>query len=332
MTKHENLATALAAFQAELPKLAKDQSAKVTGETNDGRKISYSYGYAGLDTVTEEVSPALGKHGLSFTAFPTMLDNGIFVLFYALLHEAGEVREGTWPLPDPMRTKPQQLGSAITYARRYAFMAVTNTFPGGEDDDGAQSVPAQRSMGAEDIANLPRERPARQQRDDEPGTPATAPKKEWTDEEVSGYVGKLATVDLDKLGTAYDWMASKGLHGRVVQDVGGPVTATSLVVDRLAQTAGGENITVENVAWIRDFADARGLLKLPTVGGGSLGDLLTARKDALTKAALDDNPNAQAMRDAAAESWDHEGDAKHPQPTAEPGDDGSSSAAIGQGD
>ena len=310
--KHENLATALAAFQADLPKLTKDQNAKVTGQTDSGAKFNYTYGYAGLDQVTGEVSPALGKHGLSFTSAPTMNDKGAFVLEYALLHESGDQRFGTWPLPDPARTKPQQVGSAITYARRYAFMAVTNTFPGGEDDDGAAAVPTahhDKAMGAEDIANLPRERPAQTRRQEEPGTPATAPKKKWTDEEVGGYVGKLATADLDKLGTAYDWMASKGLHGRVVQDPGGPVTATSLVVDRLAQTAGGATITVENISWIRDFADARGLLKLPTVGGGSLGDLLTARKDALTKAALDANPNAQAARAAAQESWDADGHA-----------------------
>src|SRR6478609_7046876 len=114
MPQHENLAAALAAFQAELPKLTKDQTAKVRGESNDGRPVNYSYGYASLDQVTEAVSPVLGKHGLSFSAFPTMTEKG-FVLTYSLLHESGEERSGTWPLPDPLRTKPQQLGSAVTY-------------------------------------------------------------------------------------------------------------------------------------------------------------------------------------------------------------------------
>jgi hypothetical protein len=302
MPKHENLAAALAAFQAELPKLTKDQNAKVQGETQDGRKINYSYGYADLSQVTEGVSPALGKHGLSFTSFPTVNENGAFVLAYSLLHEGGEMRDGLWPLPDPNRTKPQQLGSAITYARRYAFMAVTNTFPGGEDDDGAAAAPIQQ-QGYDNRQD--RQRP--QNAPTSPAAPA-GPPREWTDEEVTEQHGKLDSLDLDKAGQLYDWMATKGLHDRPLDFGGGypPVTATTRLAVRLATIAQDESTDTGNLSWIREFADGRGLLKTPVSPNSLLGEVLTIEKDKRTRAVVDESSNAQTMRQAATDSWPEE--------------------------
>lgn len=323
MPKHETLAAALAAFQSELPKLTKDQSAKVTGESQSGAKISYSYGYADLSQVTGEVSPVLGKHGLSFTSFPTVAETGGFVLTYSLLHESGEERSGTWPLPDPNRIKPQQLGSAITYARRYAFMAVTNTFPGGEDDDGAQAVPT--NYGRDDRQDYSRERPAArpQNAPTSPAAPA-APPKTWTDAEVMEQHGKLDTLELDKAGALYDWMGTKGLHNRPIDFGEGypPVTATTRLAVRLAGLAQDETTTVENLAWIRDFADGRGLLKTPVSPNANLAETLIIEKGRRTSAVIDQSDNAQAMRQAAADSWPDE-----TEPTdgdASPGSAGSS--------
>lgn len=134
----DNLAAALAAFQAELPPVHKDASAILEGESKTtGKKFTYGYKYAGLDNIVGIVLPLLGKHGLSFTAFPMLSDNG-FVLRYQLMHAAGGVLVGDYPLPDPTRTKPQTIGSMITYARRYALCAVTGIAP-DEDDDAAEA-------------------------------------------------------------------------------------------------------------------------------------------------------------------------------------------------
>lgn len=124
MTEPGNLATALAAFQAELPTISKRNTAD-TG--------SYSYKYADLADVSTLVLPLLGKHGLSFSAMPTLDDAGKFVLEYALRHRGGDVQVGRYPLPSGT---PQQIGSAITYARRYALCSVTGVAPEAEDDDG----------------------------------------------------------------------------------------------------------------------------------------------------------------------------------------------------
>lgn len=245
--QHPNLAAALAAFQAEAPKIIKDATAKVTGENKQtGEKVKYTYGYADLATVTEALNPHLGKHGLAFTSKPTMTEQG-FGLVYALKHESGESDEGFWPLPDPTRTRPQDMGSWITYWRRYAFLAVTNTFPSGEDDDGAQASSRERWEDAQ-----PR------QRAEQPVSAPPAPPKVWTDEEVLDQIGRLSTLELEKAGKLYDWMAARDLHNRTVQDV----TGTQALAFRLADTVTLENPAVPELEAIRDFADGRGLLKV----------------------------------------------------------------------
>lgn len=117
------LNAALAKFQAQVPKITKDEQANVG---------TYKYSYADLTAITAEALPLLGKHGLAFTAWPTLVD-GKFVLLYELLHESGEQKSGIFPLAGS--GKPQELGGLITYYRRYALCAVTGIAPGGEDDD-----------------------------------------------------------------------------------------------------------------------------------------------------------------------------------------------------
>lgn len=116
---------ALVAFQKELPTVSKGNTAKAG---------SFSYKYADLTDVTEKIMPVLSKHGLAFSAMPNIID-GAFVLDYALLHASGEKVSGVYPLPS--HGSPQEIGSAITYARRYALVAITGVAPGGDDDDAA---------------------------------------------------------------------------------------------------------------------------------------------------------------------------------------------------
>jgi hypothetical protein len=125
------LAAALAKVQAELPPIAKGETARIEGK--EGR-VGYEYSYADLADVSAEVLPVLGSHGLAFTAWPT-LDEGRFVLAYTLMHESGEERTGNYPLP--ASGTPQQIGAVITYARRYCLCAVTGVAPGGDDNDAA---------------------------------------------------------------------------------------------------------------------------------------------------------------------------------------------------
>jgi len=133
VTDTPNLAAALAAVQADLPPIAKGETATV--QTKQGG--SYRYSYADLADVSQVILPLLGKRGLSWITRPTIAD-GRFVLAYELLHTSGESRTGEYPLPD--RGTPQEIGSAITYARRYALCAVTGVAPAADDDDGAAAT------------------------------------------------------------------------------------------------------------------------------------------------------------------------------------------------
>ena len=130
----EQFNAALSAFQAELPHVEKANTAQVKSD-----KGAYSYDYADLTAVTEAATPLLGKHGLSFTVKPTLHPDHGFVLHYSLRHAGGHKEEGHYPLPDPTKSSAQQIGSAITYGRRYCLCALTGIAPGGEDDDGAKA-------------------------------------------------------------------------------------------------------------------------------------------------------------------------------------------------
>jgi hypothetical protein len=124
-----NINEALAALQMDLPRITKDHTAEVKSERTGAR---YTYSYADLAQVSAEVLPRLGKLGLSFTSRPTMVD-GKFVLVYELRHVSGESIDGVYPLPE--RGTPQEVGGAITYARRYCLCAVTGVAAEGDDKD-----------------------------------------------------------------------------------------------------------------------------------------------------------------------------------------------------
>ncbi|NIL65028.1 ERF family protein [Salinispora arenicola] len=96
--------SALAEFQAKPPTLTKN-------------KAGHQSKYADLVQVNEQVLARLNELGIVYTCAPTLADEGKFVLAYELVHVAsGERLTGRYPLK--LSENPQQMGSAITYARR----------------------------------------------------------------------------------------------------------------------------------------------------------------------------------------------------------------------
>lgn len=158
------LNAALAAFQAEVPKITKDEKAKIEGVSpKTGMPFSYPYSYANLAAICAVASPLLGKHGLAFSARPTLID-GKFCLAYELRHSSGEELPGVMPLPSS--GKPQDLGSLLTYYRRYAMCAVCNIAPTEDDNDAATANHEQRfdtRSAAEAFENATPAPPRRQQ-------------------------------------------------------------------------------------------------------------------------------------------------------------------------
>jgi hypothetical protein len=143
-----SLAAALLAFQAEAPTLSKNAAGQVG---------SRNYKYVDLHSIVETITPLLAKHGLTWTTRPTGTHDAP-TLTYELLWEGDgsevatddtlprEAIAGEMPLYLPEHPTSQTLGSAITYARRYALTAVLNLVA-DEDDDGqaATSAPAKRA-------------------------------------------------------------------------------------------------------------------------------------------------------------------------------------------
>lgn len=126
MTDHPSLAAALAAVQAALPVVHKGKTASIKSD-----KGSYGYSYADLADVTAVIMPLLSKHGLSFACTPRITERGGYELAGVLLHEGGERIEGALPLTGGT---PQQLGSSITYMRRYLLGCMTGVVTDSDDD------------------------------------------------------------------------------------------------------------------------------------------------------------------------------------------------------
>lgn len=89
--------------------------------------------YADLASIIEAIKDPMADNGLSFSQFPT----GQNQLTTILMHESGEWLEDTYTVA-PVDNRPQSVGSAITYARRYALGAILGIAT-ESDDDGAEA-------------------------------------------------------------------------------------------------------------------------------------------------------------------------------------------------
>ncbi|GLZ62847.1 ERF family protein [Micromonospora sp. NBRC 107095] len=113
-------------LQADPPVLVKDKRGQVGNQKTK---------YADLVQVNEQVLSRLNKLGVIYTCTPTLDDEGKFVLAYELMHvESKTAKTGRYPLK--LADNPMQMGSAITYARRYVLLAITGIAAEDEDDDG----------------------------------------------------------------------------------------------------------------------------------------------------------------------------------------------------
>jgi hypothetical protein len=193
---------ALAALQAEMPKVVKNKTAKVRMKAGG----EYSYKYADLADVSDAILPCLARHGLAFISRPTWTADGRFVLAYSLVHESGEREDGEYPLPAGL--PPQETGSAITYGRRYALTSATG-IAADEDDDAQMAQHSDRADSAGDAFAAasterpkqdggrqwkPRDAPAAQEQHSRQA-PAQAQGGQSEDEWVRGFLGRLADAD-----------------------------------------------------------------------------------------------------------------------------------------
>ena len=124
------LAKALASAQAEL------QPA-----TKNSQNPFLKNRYADISAVYTAIRSVLPAHGLSVVQTMLPAERGYVSVRTTLLHESGEWIAGEISMPcqsDKGGIGPQQVGSAITYARRYSLSAIVGVV--SEDDDDAEAA------------------------------------------------------------------------------------------------------------------------------------------------------------------------------------------------
>lgn len=124
-------------FAKALVKAQSDMGAVIKNASNPAFKSRY----ADLATVVEAVLPPFNKAGIAVIQHADY-DGEAVSVETMLVHEGGANMTHTLHLR-PTKTDPQGVGSAITYGRRYALLAVAGVAP--EDDDGnAASAPGEQ--------------------------------------------------------------------------------------------------------------------------------------------------------------------------------------------
>ncbi|MCP5099889.1 MAG: ERF family protein [Chloroflexi bacterium] len=129
-TVHTSLHEAISAVQGELKNPEKNKEA-------DAGK--YKYKYADIGDVLEAVLPVLSRHGLYLTQPTQVIDNNVW-LRTVITHVKGDSVESVYPVCS-INGNHQAMGSALTYARRYALTSLIGV-AAVDDTDGEGAAPA----------------------------------------------------------------------------------------------------------------------------------------------------------------------------------------------
>lgn len=103
--------------------------------------------YVPLENVVEAITESASKNGLSFTQFPSSDENGNVTVGTLVMHSSGEWIEYDPIKMKPVKNDPQSIGSAITYAKRYALSAIFG-ITSDPDDDGNEATQVKKQAPA----------------------------------------------------------------------------------------------------------------------------------------------------------------------------------------
>ena len=135
----------------EVPNFTTDETANAGSRT---------YKYLNLATLLKNIKPIFAKHGIAFTQKVTFAGTGdsrqTLGTIETVIFDENE-QQTVCSYPFFVTGDPQQVGSAITYARRYSLTTVLGIFPDKDDDGGyakQQYDTADRPIGADQYATL----------------------------------------------------------------------------------------------------------------------------------------------------------------------------------
>lgn len=169
------LATALSMAQSE-----------ITGAVKDAENPFFKSSYADLLSVWDAARVPLTKHGLCVVQTTDVATpSGDIDLVTTLAHKSGQWISGRLPIM-PVKKDPQGIGSAITYARRYALSAIVGIAQMDDDGEAASKRPPGVSKTKQTVTPGP-----------------TAPKGGEPARATSGYLMKCDQCGADMMHSKY---------------------------------------------------------------------------------------------------------------------------------
>ena len=134
--------SALSAFQAKCPVIKKSGHAGFAHKNGGG---STEYSYARLEDIAKVINPLLADSGLSYT-FRQSAHSGLITIRCVVSHSLGHQEEtelSASPDQSGKKNSIQQVGSTISYLRRYTLTAALGITVGDDifDDDGQAVEP-----------------------------------------------------------------------------------------------------------------------------------------------------------------------------------------------
>lgn len=149
--ENSNLAQKFMRVLNEVPNFSTDETATAGKRT---------YKYLNLATLLKNIKPIFEKHGIAFSQKVTFDGTGdgrqTLGTVETIIFDENE-QQTVCEYPFFVTGDPQQVGSAITYARRYSLTTILGIFPDKDDDGGyakQQYDTADRPIGADQYATL----------------------------------------------------------------------------------------------------------------------------------------------------------------------------------
>lgn len=119
----KEIGKALSTFHTKMEKIKKDAN-----------NPYFKSRYASLSNILEQIQLPMAESGLSFAQLP----DGDCLTTILIHNESGEYFQSCYNI-HPVKNDPQGIGSAISYARRYALSAILGLLVDDDDDGNAAS-------------------------------------------------------------------------------------------------------------------------------------------------------------------------------------------------
>lgn len=127
----------------ELSKAVALAQAKFKTAVKNKKNPHFGSKYADLDAIMDAVREPLGQHGLAVLQGISTTPERFICITTRLLHASGQWIESAFSIK-PDRDGPQQIGSVITYGRRYAIAAMLGITADEDDDGNAAAIEDER--------------------------------------------------------------------------------------------------------------------------------------------------------------------------------------------